>query len=161
MFIRCYDPKCQKKRPTYIGCQVSEEWHTLSTFKDWYYSQPNYGKPDMALDKDILVKGNKVYDPKFCRLLPSRVNLLLTDSGAKRGIYPIGVCYNKQNGKYKARCNNGTRLIHLGLYDTVDEAFSTYKTYKEQLIKTVAEDYYSQNLITSDVRFALINWTIK
>ena len=160
VFRRCYDPKCQKKRPTYIGCSVSEEWHTLSTFKDWYYSQPTYGKSGMALDKDILVRGNKVYGPNTCRLVPQRVNSLLVDCKAARGTYPVGVSFNKRKNKYQSKCSNGSKSNSLGYYETIEEAFATYKTYKESLIKTVAEDYYSQNLITSDVRFALVNWTI-
>lgn len=160
MFRRCYSPKSLNNHPTYIGCSVSLEWHTLSTFKDWYYSQPNYGKSDIQLDKDILVKGNKIYGPLYCRLVPQRINLLLIDSRAARGAFPVGVYFHKASGKYKALCNDGTKKKYLGCFVDPDSAFTVYKNYKEQLIKYVADDYYSQNLIGTDIHNALINWTI-
>lgn len=147
MFQSCYDD------PVYIGCSVSEEWHTLSTFKDWYYSQSNYGKPDMILDKNILVRGNKIYGSQYCRLVPRRLCRLL--------IYSAGYTftYRKEKVKFAALCNNKTTQ-YLGSFDTAEEAFIAYKTYKEKLIKSIAEEYYEQNLIDLDIRNALLNWTI-
>lgn len=160
MLKRCYDSKYQKKYPTYIGCTVSSEWHKLSAFKDWYYSQSNYGKSDMALDKDILIKGNKVYGPLCCRLIPRRVNILLTDSRAARGACPVGVSFDRTKGKYKAQCCDGIKQKNLGYFIDSDSAFAAYKKYKEQIIKSVADEYYSQNLIGADVYNALQNWII-
>lgn len=160
MLERCYDSKLQKKYPTYVGCTVSEEWRTLSVFKDWYYSQSNYGKSDMALDKDILVRGNKVYGPQYCRLIPSRINSLLTDRRASRGAYPVGVYFDRASGKYKAQCCDGIKQKNLGLFNDQASAFAAYKKYKEQIIKSAADEYYSQNLIGADIYKALQNWTI-
>lgn len=160
MLERCYDSKYQKKHPTYIGCTVSSEWYKLSIFKDWYCSQPNYGKSDMQLDKDILVRGNKIYGSQYCRLVPQRINKLLTDSRASRGIYPIGVCFDESRGKYMSYCSDGKKLKTLGRFNDPDSAFTAYKKYKEALIKDVAGEYYAQNLIGADIYDALQNWTI-
>lgn len=66
MLNRCYSEKYQAKNPTYRGCTVCNEWLSLSTFKEWF--DANY-RTGMELDKDILVKGNRVYCPEgmlFC-----------------------------------------------------------------------------------------------
>lgn len=154
MLRRCYNSKYHKKYPTYAGSSVSSEWHILSVFKDWYYSQPNYGKSNMDLDKDILQRGNKIYGPQFCRLVPRRINTLLLDSRAARGPYPIGVCFDNHAGKYKANCRDGSgKRRYLGLFDTADEAFLAYKAYKEQLIKDVdEEDYCYPEMLFDDVK---------
>ena len=43
------------------------------------------------LDKDILVKGNKIYSPDTCCFVPKEVNTVFTKRQSKRGDYPIGV----------------------------------------------------------------------
>lgn len=40
----------------------------------------------MALDKDILNKGNKVYCPENCIFVPRRINNLFTKSNRVRGV---------------------------------------------------------------------------
>ena len=64
MLRRCYSTKYQERCPTYMGCSVSEEWHTFSVFRNWMESQD---WQDTQLDKDLLVEGNKVYSPETDR----------------------------------------------------------------------------------------------
>ena len=45
----------------------------------------------MQLDKDILIKGNKEYNPNTCCFVDIRLNSLFTKDNAMRGKYPIGV----------------------------------------------------------------------
>ena len=52
------------------------------------------GNP-FQLDKDLLVKGNKVYNESTCVFLPKEINSVLTKSTASRGDYLIGVCWSK------------------------------------------------------------------
>lgn len=148
MLQRCYDHKYHKKALTYINCEVCEEWLDYQNFAKWYYN--NYyeiGSQKMCLDKDILCKGNKVYSPETCIFVPERINTLFIKCDKSRGEYPIGVYYKKQTGKFVARCNiydlkeNKSKLKHLGLYNTHEEAFEVYKEFKEEYIKEVA-DYY-------------------
>lgn len=74
MFERSYCPKFQAKRPTYIGCSVCEEWHCFQDFGNWFeLNHPNDGK-DYHLDKDIKVKGNKVYSPDTCLFVSNSDN---------------------------------------------------------------------------------------
>lgn len=157
MLNRCYGPKCQIKYPTYVGCTVCDEWKIFSKFKEWHDQNNRVG---MHNDKDILVRGNKIYGPEYCRFIPKQINTLLTDSGASRGSYKQGVCWDKQNQKFRAQISrlDGTELI--GLYTTEDDAFAAYKTEKEKWIKTLADHYFSLGQIDKDVHTALHNWTI-
>ena len=69
MLERCYSDKYQKKYPTYKGCYVSEGWLYYPNFKNWYDN--NYyeiNNQTSQLDKDILIKYNKVYSPTLAYL---------------------------------------------------------------------------------------------
>lgn len=75
MLRRCYSEKYRDKKPSYVGCTVCEEWHNFQNFAKWY--EENYYEFEdeiMQLDKDILVKGNRVYSPKTCLILPNSIN---------------------------------------------------------------------------------------
>ena len=75
MLRRCFSVKYQDKKPTYIGCQVCDEWLNFQNFAQWY--EENYyevNEEEMHLDKDILVKGNKIYSPNTCIFAPKKIN---------------------------------------------------------------------------------------
>ena len=77
MHERCYDPKYQEKKPTYKNCKVCKEWNNYQEFAKW--DNENYyevGDERMALDKDILCKGNKIYSPETCVYVPQSINSL-------------------------------------------------------------------------------------
>ena len=80
MLNRCYSPNYHKTRPTYIGCSVCPEWHYFSKFRFWMEGQKWEG---MELDKDLLVKGNRVYGPDTCCFVPEAINYLF-GSGLKK-----------------------------------------------------------------------------
>ena len=87
MIERCHNPKYQETCSTYIGCSICDEWKNFSNFFEWY--KVNY-KDGCELDKDILVKGNKVYSPETCCFVPQEINKILLKGQKKRG-YPC--CY--------------------------------------------------------------------
>ena len=92
MFLRCYDEKVQEKQPSYKRCFVDEQWHNFQNFAEWF--DKNYNPEIMEgwhLDKDILVKGNKIYSPETCCFVPQEINTLIISCKAKRGELPIGV----------------------------------------------------------------------
>lgn len=74
MLTRCYDPYSLNRRPTYRDCTVCKEWHNFQNFAEWFYSQPLCDTSDCSLDKDIKVKGNRVYSPDTCMLVTKGVN---------------------------------------------------------------------------------------
>ena len=150
MIRRCYDEKCQEKRPTYKDCSASEEFHNFQNFGMW--DKDNYYKIEgeqMCLDKDILVKGNKIYSPETCIFVPNTINLLFIKNDNKRGKSLIGTSPFK--GKYVAQCRiinpetGKSKNEYLGRYETQEEAFKVYKYYKERNIKEVA-DYYKEQI---------------
>ena len=143
MLERCYCSKYQDKYPTYKDCRVCEEWHNFQVFAEWYYNHYyEIENEKMNLDKDILCKGNKVYSPDTCVFVANSINVLFTKRNNSRGKYPIGV-YKKGN-KFKAQLNKDNEKIHLGYFNTPEEAFLAYKQAKEEYIKEMAEKYKSQ-----------------
>jgi hypothetical protein len=135
MLDRCYSEKYHDRRPTYKGCTVSEEWLVFSNFRDWMIKQDWEGR---ELDKDILVQGNKEYSPKACIFVSSAINGLLSDHRASRGPYPIGMSWSKSNNKFKATCSITGKQVHLGHFDTIEEAHKAYKEFKYNLIRDIA-----------------------
>lgn len=71
MLMRCYYEGFQKRKPSYKGCAVCDEWLTFTVFKRWMITQDWEGK---QIDKDIKVKGNKVYGPDSCSFVTNSEN---------------------------------------------------------------------------------------
>ena len=157
MLVRCFDKEYMVCRPTYSDCTVCQEWLLFSNFKKWY-DQFNY--ENYHLDKDILVKGNKHYSPDTCCLVPQEINTLLTKRQGCRGRQPIGVCYIKRSGKYSATIHK-MRNVHLGFFDTPEEAFQAYKSAKEQYVKERATKYFQEGKITHRVYQALMEYQVE
>lgn len=160
---RCYDEKQHLLQPTYQDCIVCDEWHNFKNFREWYLS--HYYQVDnnerMCVDKDILFKGNKIYSPQTCCIVPNEINVLFTKTDKKRGQYPIGVYYKKRDCKFIAQCKHGGQKSqkHLGSYNTPEEAFKAYKKYKEQYIKQVADKY--KQYLEPRVYQALYNYQVE
>lgn len=159
MLNRCYNVGYQKVQPTYIDCSVSENFKYFQYFKEWCNNQIGFnsvdekGKP-FALDKDILVKGNRVYNEDVCVFVPQEVNLLFTKRDKSRGEYPIGVSFHKSRGMLTATLNNK----YLGYFNTAEQAFQVYKTAKEAYIKEVANKW--KDKIDPKVYEALMNYEV-
>lgn len=158
MLTRCYSSKYHEQFPTYTDCEVCEDWKTLSKFKEWF--DANYVE-GYELDKDILVKGNKIYSPETCCFLPREINGFLTKSDKARGELPIGVCFYKPNGKYKSSIAIKGQIKHLGYFNSSNEAFKVYKHEKELHIRELALDYFSKNLIPNKVYEALLLYEVE
>lgn len=159
MINRCYNEKGLSSNPTYKGCHVSEEWRYLSNFKEWCNNQIGFSNEGWHLDKDILIKGNKIYSEDTCCFVPQEVNSLFVKSNARRGECLVGVTYRKDRKKYKASMNNTEGSSFIGHFDTELEAFQAYKQAKESKVKEVAELY--KDRIDPRVYEALMNWTIE
>lgn len=140
-FERCYMESSLKKHPTYRGCEVSEKWHRYSDFKKWYEENNWYDGPErVCVDKDILVKGNKIYGPDTCVLIPLSLNVMFIKNDSKRGDLPLGVFYAEDRHlKYEALLRRYSKQYSLGTYATPEEAFAVYKAEKEKYIKEVAD----------------------
>lgn len=142
MLQRCYDDKLHVKRPRYKDCAVCEEWHNYQNFAKWfednYYEIPG---ETMCLDKDILIKGNKMYSPDTCVFVPNNINILFEKSNSIRGDLPIGVSFNKRDNNFESSLKINGRKKFLGYYPTIEQAFNVYKLKKEDYIKQMADKY--------------------
>lgn len=154
MLKRCYDEKSQIKNPAYKNCSVCEEWHTLSNFKEWY--DANYVE-GYDIDKDILIKGNKVYSPETCCFVPDFINSLFVSRPKRK--YPMGVY--KEHDKYLARLTKYGKHERIGLFKTQEKAFYVYKIEREALIKEVATTYYNRGDITKRVYDAMMRYEVE
>lgn len=162
---RCYDHKTRERQPSYKITSICDEWLLFENFGDWLCSQPNYDKwlngERWALDKDILVKRNKIYSPETCCLVPQNVNCLFLKRESQRGDYPIGVRYSSDG--FMASCHNPftNRNEIIGYYSTPEKAFIAYKNYKEDIIRRVAEIECSNNNITKECYEAMMCYEVE
>ena len=142
MLKRCYSDTYQKKRPTYEGCECSENFKSYEYFYEWCHNQIGFGECGFQLDKDLLVKGNKVYSENTCVFIPTEINSVLIKCTASRGKHLIGVCWDKKASAFRAtvsRSKSGSE--YLGLFNTEIEAFNAYKIAKEAFVKEQANKW--------------------
>lgn len=166
MLKRCFMEKTKDKQPSYKDVECCEEWLNFESFCDWLHSQPNFDKwkngHRWAIDKDILVKRNKIYSPDTCCLVPQNVNCLFLKRESERGKYPIGIRYT-ENG-FNAKCHNPftNKGEDLGNYFTPENAFYLgYKPYKEKLIKQVAQIEFDKGNITEECYKAMMSYKVE
>ena len=156
---RCYNENIRHLTPSYQEVEMSENFKRYSYFKEWCHNQIGFDQDGWQLDKDILIKGNKVYSEYTCCFVPQEINAALTNNKSVRGSFPSGVIYNCTKTRYRARIQRGDKWESLGTYDTPEEAFYAYKPVKEAHIKSLAEKWKDQ--IDPRVYEALMNWTIE
>lgn len=133
MIARCYNLSYQRKRHTYSGCVVCEEWKCYSKYLEWYKEHCIQG---FEVDKDLLSfsKGRKIYSPDTCCFLPPEINSILSRKSAKRDL-PLGV--HIVGGCITASCN-GT---HLGTFKTIEDARMAYVQRKRASITELANKW--------------------
>ena len=163
---RATDSEYQEKHPTYIGCGIDESWLLFENYYQWLIAQENYQQWKnglaWAVDKDILVKHNKIYSPSTCCLVPQSVNNLFLRHESVRGNYPIGVTYRQSDGMFMAQCNNPwtNKQEKLGNFVSSTDAFAAYKAYKENICKQVATEEFTRHNITLECYLALQNYRV-
>ena len=155
MLKRCYDESARDKFPTYQNCVVCDAWLKFSNFKRWYDKNHING---YHLDKDILIKGNKIYSPNTCCFVPQEINKLFTKTDKFRGNTPIGV--QKVGDRFYSRLKIRKHLVSLGYYKTAEDAFIRYKAAKENYIKEIANEYKEKRLISDIVYNALMRYEV-
>ena len=117
-------------------------------FKEWF--DENYVE-GWHLDKDILVKGNKVYSSETCCFVPNEINVMFesylnkTDTGITRckDGYRVKICINKEQ-------------INLGLYESKEDAIIAYRKAKKERITDVANKF--KDKLNEKVYQAIINY---
>jgi hypothetical protein len=158
MLRRCYDEKTQLKNPTYIGCYVDESWLNLQIFCKW--CEENY-IDGFCLDKDILIKGNKIYGPNTCCFVPTQINSLFVKKSIKNSNLPIGISHYKKSKKpaYQVSIRYFNSRKFCGVHYSIEKAFESYKIAKENYIREVAD--FWKDKISNKTYEALINYKIE
>lgn len=136
MLRRCYCPLWHKQYPTYIGCSVCPEWRYFSKFRLWMENQKWEG---MALDKDILVKGNRVYGSDTCCFIPTAINSLFCSGRKKKNNLPEGVKLTR-NGKYVVQLRIRPGVTYYKTLPTLREAHIDALEKKIQAVRYGAHD---------------------
>ena len=163
MLHRCSN-KHRATNKAYADVSCSENFKSYTFFYEWCNKQTGFNNKDensrsWQLDKDLLVKGNKVYSEDTCVFVPPSINCLLNMQHSKRGEHPVGVYWNKTQKKFIAQLSRSVKHREmLGSYETAEEAFIVYKEAKEQHIKHVAEKY--KDGLDKRIYDALIAYTI-
>ena len=165
MLKRCFDFKYKESHPTYKDVTCCEQWLLFENFYEWLHKQSNFDKwhdnECWHLDKDILVKNNKIYSPKTCCLVSQNINLLFLKNQSRRGGLPIGV--TKSEYGYFAKCRNPftNKNESLGCYLTSEKAFESYKKTKEKHIKQMAQTEFNKGNITKECYDAMISYVVE
>lgn len=149
MMERCYSKPLHKTHAKYSDCEVCDEWVYFSKFKAWMQAQEYEG---LELDKDLLVKGNRVYSPETCVFVSPQVNGFIKEMDSTRGCLPIGVSLDKRHStlKYIATCRDPftKKKEQLGTFACQWEAHEAWLSKK-------LEHAYALAAIQTDQRVAI------
>lgn len=151
MIERCYNEELRYLHPAYLDCEVCKEWHNFQNFGKWY--ENNYYEvltDRLHLDKDILIKGNKLYSPETCVFVPQRINILFIEKPNKHNL-PSGINI-AQSGKYHVNYNGKGH----GNYLTLEEAVAEHDKYKRIHIKELVNQY--KDILPQNVKKVLLEW---
>lgn len=165
ILIRCFDEQFKTKHPTYQDAVCCDDWLLFENFYEWLHSQENFEQwfngDKWNVDKDILIKGNKVYSPETCCLVPHNVNKLFTKNDACRGNLPIGVIV-KDDSYYISCSNPFTKKQEFLCYcDSPEKGFLIYKKQKESYIKQVAQIEYEKGNITNKCYESMMRYEVE
>lgn len=144
----------------YKNVEMCDDWLHFSKFKRDITSMPNFNEflnEGWHLDKDILVKGSKLYSPETCCFVPKELNSSFV--GLKnRTKLPLGVKYCKKTKKYVSQILLNGEKKGLGYFKNPADAFYVYKTRKEAWLKDLAEKWKGK--IDDKVYFAIKNYEV-
>lgn len=110
-------------------------------FAEWCQTQHGYMEKELngnfwALDKDILIPGNKNYSPELCCFIPTRLNTVLSIAGykTKPSKLPMGVSKGKKDGIFRASIRIEGANKFLGYYETAIEAHQSWQRAKLEIL---------------------------
>jgi hypothetical protein len=150
--------RCNPASKRYNNCTLGKEWEKFENFEKWYYENYYSIEEPLEVDKDLLVKGNRMYSPDTCLLLPRFINTLITKTRSY-SLLPIGVKYN-MGGKFKyVSTIKVAYQTHTKRSNYITECFDFYKEMKEKEVKMTAE--YYKDKFPPKVYNALINYNIE
>jgi len=149
MLSRCYYDKYIFRttgNKVYDDAEVCDDWLNFQTFAEWFtekyiYTQLKERDIKVALDKDILGEGSKLYSPETCALVPVEINsVLIGCSKVMTGEHRIK--YNSlKNGNYSITFSNFGKLIYVSGLKSKEECFNQYIIQKKLVLIELANKY--------------------
>lgn len=134
------------KNPRYTD--VNNQFLDFQDFAEWANSEFGYREEEKsgrlwAIDKDIMLQGNKNYCAELCMFVPMQVNGLFVSNAKGRGNLPIGVSMDRNSIKASCRDYIGGKSfsIHLGMYKDFDSAHKAWQLKKVQVIRNTAKEF--------------------
>lgn len=140
MFDRCYNENRSDRNLSYSSCEVCEDWYSFKSFRDWMTGQ-NW--QDKHLDKDLIVKGNKIYHPSRCLLIDRELNMFLSNISNYKGYTKA----KNRKKKYRVQISVNGKNNYVDSFYTKEEAIECYKDAKRKLIQEWANKYKLDNII--------------
>ncbi len=147
--------RCYRRESSHRDVTVCREWLNYQNFAQWYEDNWKSHMIGWHIDKDILIKGNKIYSPNTCRFVPQEINYAFIKCEKSRGMLPIGVSYNKREKKFISVMSISGRWY----FDNINETFKTYKEAKEYSIKNLATDW--RYIICHEIYEAMMNYQVE
>ncbi|MBS5848469.1 MAG: hypothetical protein KID08_22475 [Pseudomonas putida] len=103
------------------------------------------------VDKDLLVKGNKVYGPDTCCLISRSINCLVREiakNTKKEHSLPPGVDFDPKLQKYRSRahCVITGKRNHFGYFATPAEAHLVWLRFKRDQAEILAQEQADQRV---------------
>lgn len=144
----------------YKDVEICNDWLYFSKFKSDIESLPNFDKfisENWNLDKDILVKGGRLYSLENCCFVPQELNSSFVGLKNTTNL-PLGVKYCKRTRKYVAQIMLNKKKKTLGYFTNPADAFYAYKTHKEAWLKDLAEKW--KGVVDDKVYFAIKNYEV-
>lgn len=133
---RSHCKRTKERQPCYSGVSITKDWHNFQNFAKWFYEQPYYEK-GYQLDKDILIRGNKVYSPDTCCLVPQEINKIFIDKHDRNRGLPRGIRKTRCGNKYTAKAVQK----HVGTFSTIEEANKACKAARNNQIVLAIEQW--------------------
>ena len=150
MLVRCYNPKYKEKNPTYVGVTCCEEWLLFTNFAKWF--KGNYIE-GYHLDKDLLVKDNKIYSPSTCIFVPPEINIFIILSDKSRGSLPLGVTSHRE--KFRAKIRKDGVMKHLGIFS---DPLSAHKAWqKAKLEQAISFNFPHLQRVIDQLKYEIEN----
>ena len=141
MLNRCYGNVNHATRRSYFDCSVHPDWRNFQEFAMWF--EDNYIE-GFELDKDLILQGNRIYNPYTCVFLHKTVNGFLASCKGSRGKYPIGCSYNKEHKIFESSGHNPitNKKKRLGYFKTPEECNLAWIEYKKEMSLLLVESGY-------------------
>nr|DAG70217.1 MAG TPA: hypothetical protein [Caudoviricetes sp.] len=155
---------------SYKGCTICNRWLNFSNFVDdmlnmWYECDD-----DLNIDKDIKIKGNKIYSPETCLLVPAKINktfigILGCDKQGEDKHYK-GIHWDNNKKRWVVKpigrskgCDESKRTGVHKEFKTQEEAWKYYREIKNEHIYKTINEY--KDVLPKEVYDILISYEVE